>query len=76
MKMRTIWIKYERTAILGGGNEMTAGCTLQADVDDDENFVDVIATLQEIARLAVKNEFARLPKKPAPSSGQPPAPVA
>lgn len=68
MKIRTVWIKYDRTFDLGEPNKINLACTLEADVADDENFVDTIADLQEIARLSVKKEFDRLPRIPTPQT--------
>jgi hypothetical protein len=65
LKIRTVWIKYDRDfplPHLGAAAKINLACTLQADIEENDVFVDVISYLQEVARSAVKNEFDRLPK--------------
>lgn len=65
MKVRTVWIKYDRDfplPHLGAAAKINLACTLQADIEENDIFVDVIGYLQEVARSAVKNEFDRLRK--------------
>ena len=65
MRIRTVWAKYDRTfptEHLGKGSSVTLACTVQADIEETEVFVDAIDDLFEVARLAVRKEFDRLPK--------------
>ena len=69
MKIRTIWVKYDRTFDIGEPNQITLACTIQADIDDGEDWVQSIKDMQEIARMSVRNEHGRIGKKEPPPSG-------
>ena len=63
MKVKTVWVKYDRVFDLGAENQINLSVTLQADLDDDENHIVAIKTLQDDARDSVRNEYSRIPKK-------------
>ena len=63
MKVATVIVGYKRTFNLGDYNSIKIEVALEADLEEGDESQNVIANLQEQARMAVKAEWDRLPKK-------------
>ena len=48
---------------MGDYNSLHLGVTIWADLEEGENHLVAIKTMQDDARDSVRNEFARIPKK-------------
>ena len=63
MKTTQVSVTYERKFNMGDYNSLHLGVTIWADLEEGENHLVAIKTMQDDARDSVRNEFARIPKK-------------
>ena len=63
MKINAVAVAYQRRFNLGDYQSLGLECTIWADLEEGDEPDQVIATLQEQARIAVKREHSRIPAK-------------
>lgn len=62
MKIDKLSVSYARKFNMGDYNSLSLEATTWADLESSDNPVDCLEVLQEMCRVAVKNEYSRLRK--------------
>jgi hypothetical protein len=59
MRIKAIGVNYERKFNLGNYNSVVIGCSLWANIDEDEDEDTCILILQDKCREAVRSEYRK-----------------
>jgi len=65
--VKTVSVNYERKINLGNYESAAVGCTLWADVTEDQNLDEAMKALWEMARANVKSQAQQFAAKPGAS---------